>query len=62
MTVQDERRRLLGRVLQVAENERTRIAHDVHDGPVQQLAVLNYDVYRACKRIGDLLGRSRARR
>jgi len=62
VTVQDERRRLLGRVLQAAENERTRIAHDVHDGPVQQLAVLNYDVYRACKRIGDLLGRSRARR
>ena len=43
MTVQDERRRLLGRVLQAAEDERTRIAHDLHDGPVQQLAVLNYD-------------------
>jgi signal transduction histidine kinase len=57
VTVQDERRRLLGRVLQAAEDERTRIAHDLHDGPVQQLAVLNYDVYRARKRIGDLLGR-----
>jgi signal transduction histidine kinase len=56
VTVQDERRRLLGRVLQAAEDERTRIAHDLHDGPVQQLAVLNYDVYRARKRIGDLLG------
>jgi len=56
VTVQDERRRLLGRVLQAAEDERTRIAHDLHDGPVQQLAVLNYDVYRAHKRIGDLLG------
>jgi signal transduction histidine kinase len=55
--VQDERRRLLGRVLQAAEDERTRIAHDLHDGPVQQLAVLNYDIYRARKRIGDLLGR-----
>jgi signal transduction histidine kinase len=56
VTVQDERRRLLGRVLQAAEDERTRIAHDLHDGPVQQLAVLNYDVYRARKRIADLLG------
>jgi signal transduction histidine kinase len=57
VTVQDERRRLLGRVLQAAEDERTRIAHDLHDGPVQQLAVLNYDVYRARKRINELLGR-----
>jgi signal transduction histidine kinase len=57
VTVQDERRRLLGRVLQATEDERTRIAHDLHDGPVQQLAVLNYDVYRARKRIGELLGR-----
>ena len=57
VTVQDERRRLLGRVLQAAEDERTRIAHDLHDGPVQQLAVLNYDIYRARKRITDLLGR-----
>jgi signal transduction histidine kinase len=57
VTLQDERRRLLGRVLQAAEDERTRIAHDLHHGPVQQLAVLNYDVYRARKRIGELLGR-----
>jgi signal transduction histidine kinase len=57
VTVQDERRRLLGRVLQAAEDERTRIAHDLHDGPVQQLAMLNYDVYRARKRIADLQGR-----
>ena len=56
--MQDERRRLLGRVLQAAEDERTRIAHDLHDGPVQQLAVLNYDVYRARKRLADVLGRS----
>ena len=56
VTLQDERRHLLGRVLQAAEDERTRIAHDLHDGPVQQLAVLNYDIYRARKRIGDLLG------
>jgi signal transduction histidine kinase len=62
VTVQDERRRLLGRVLQAAEDERTRIAHDLHDGPVQQLAVLNYDVYRARKRIGDLLGSVAAER
>jgi len=58
VTVQDERRRLLGRVLQAAEDERTRIAHDLHDGPVQQLAVLNYDIYRARKRLADLVGRS----
>jgi signal transduction histidine kinase len=58
VTVQDERRRLLGRVLQAAEDERTRIAHDLHEGPVQQLAVLNCDVYRARKRLADLLGRA----
>ena len=58
VTVQDERRRLLGRVLQAAEDERTRIAHDLHDGPVQQLAVLNYDVYRARKRLAELMGRT----
>ena len=60
VTVQDERRRLLGRVLQAAEDERTRIAHDLHDGPVQQLAVLNYDIYRARKRLNQLLGRTEA--
>jgi signal transduction histidine kinase len=60
VTVQDERRRLLGRVLQAAEDERTRIAHDLHDGPVQQLAVLNYDIYRARKRLSELLGRTDA--
>jgi signal transduction histidine kinase len=60
VTVQDERRRLLGRVLQAAEDERTRIAHDLHDGPVQQLAVLNYDIFRARKRLNELLGRASA--
>jgi signal transduction histidine kinase len=58
VTVQDERRRLLGRVLQAAEDERTRIAHDLHDGPVQQLAVLNYDIFRARKRLAELAGRA----
>jgi signal transduction histidine kinase len=56
VTVQEERRRLLGRVLQAAEDERTRIAHDLHDGPVQQLAVLNYDIYRARKRLAEFTG------
>jgi signal transduction histidine kinase len=60
VTVQDERRRLLGRVLQAAEDERTRIAHDLHDGPVQQLAVLNYDVFRARKRLNEVLGKASA--
>ena len=58
VTVQDERRRLLGRVLQAAEDERARIAHDLHDGPVQQLAVLNYDIFRARKRPTELAGRA----
>jgi signal transduction histidine kinase len=40
------------------QDERTRIAHDLHDGPVQQLAVLNYEVYRARKRLSEVLGRS----
>ena len=56
--MQDERRRLLGRVLQAAEDERTGIAHDLHDGPVQRLAVLNYDIYRARKRLTELAGRA----
>jgi hypothetical protein len=62
VTVQDERRRLLGRVLQAAEDEHTRIAHDLHDGPVQQLAVPNYDIYRARQapgRPGRPIGRRR---
>lgn len=37
-----ERAQLLRRVLTVSENERRRIAHDLHDGAVQELAGVGY--------------------
>jgi signal transduction histidine kinase len=46
-----ERQRLLGRVLQAAEEERTRIASDLHDGPIQQLTALAIVAQRARRRL-----------
>jgi signal transduction histidine kinase len=53
-----ERRRLVRQVLQATESERTRIASDLHDGPIQQLAVLAYSVHRVRRRMarGDRPG------
>lgn len=37
---QAERERLIGRVVEVAEHERSRVAAELHDGPIQQLTAL----------------------
>ncbi|MGH2680728.1 MAG: GAF domain-containing sensor histidine kinase [Actinomycetota bacterium] len=38
--IDEQRRRLLEHVVRAAEEERTRIAHDIHDDPVQKLVAL----------------------
>jgi signal transduction histidine kinase len=53
VTRQQERKGLLARVLQATEEERTRIASDLHDGPVQQLAILSYNAHRARKQLSN---------
>jgi signal transduction histidine kinase len=52
VTRQHLRKGLLGQILQATEEERTRIASDLHDGPVQQLAVLSYSTHRARRQLG----------
>ena len=42
VVLQQERKRTSQRVLQVAEEERTRLAAELHDGPVQRLSALLY--------------------
>jgi signal transduction histidine kinase len=46
-----ERRRLLDRTVQAGEQERIHIAAELHDGPIQRLAVLSYDLERAKQRV-----------
>jgi signal transduction histidine kinase len=41
-----ERKRLLERVVQASEEERVRVAADLHDGPIQRLTSLGYTVER----------------
>ena len=38
--IDEQRRRLLEHVVRAAEDERTRIAHDIHDDPVQKMAAM----------------------
>jgi signal transduction histidine kinase len=61
VAAQAERRRALGQVIQATEDERTRISRDLHDGPVQQLAVLTYAVHGIKRRLGrgDMIGANR---
>jgi two-component system, NarL family, sensor kinase len=42
-----ERQRLLSRIVRATEEERTRIASDLHDGPIQQLTALGIVAQRA---------------
>jgi signal transduction histidine kinase len=51
VTRQHERKRMLSQVLQATEDERTRVATDLHDGPVQSLTVLSYTTHRARKQL-----------
>jgi signal transduction histidine kinase len=46
-----ERRRLLDRTVQAGEQERIHIAAQLHDGPIQRLSVLSYDLERARQRV-----------
>jgi signal transduction histidine kinase len=59
--LEDERKRLLERVLLASEEERVRIAADLHDGPIQQLAKVGFGLERARLRLergdtGEVMG------
>ena len=57
---QEERDRLLERTVEVAEHERIRLAMDLHDGPIQQLTVLAFNIDRLAGRLDrDELGGAR---
>ncbi len=47
VALQQERKRTSQRVLRVAEEERTRLAAELHDGPVQRLSALLYNAGQA---------------
>jgi signal transduction histidine kinase len=48
---EDERKRLLGRTLRAAEEERVKVAADLHDGPIQRLAALGYGLERSRRQL-----------
>ncbi|MGZ4417690.1 MAG: sensor histidine kinase [Gaiellaceae bacterium] len=57
---QKERAKLLARTVEVAEHERTRVAMDLHDGPIQKLTVLAFNLDRLARRIDrDEIGAAR---
>jgi PAS domain S-box-containing protein len=49
--IQRERTRLLARTVEVAEQERMRIATELHDGPIQKLTVVAFNLDRLGMRI-----------
>lgn len=65
--MQADRRELLDRTVRVAEEERSRVAADLHDGPIQRLAALMFLLDRTGLRVerddlpgaGELLDRAR---
>jgi signal transduction histidine kinase len=56
MAVQHERRRAAIQVVQASDQERVKLAADLHDGPVQEVAMLSYTAHmvRAQLARGDL--------
>jgi signal transduction histidine kinase len=48
---QEERERALTKVLEAAQQERIRLAADLHDGPVQELTALSYGLERVDRRL-----------
>ncbi len=50
---QRERERLLQRAIDSSDRERRRIAGDLHDGPVQELAGLSMRLSASAERVGD---------
>jgi signal transduction histidine kinase len=51
VAMQAERKRAMQRVLRATEQERIRLAADLHDGPVQELTALRYGLTRARNRV-----------
>ena len=51
VAMQAERKRAMQTVLRATEQERIRLAADLHDGPVQELTALRYGLTRARNRI-----------
>jgi hypothetical protein len=51
VAMQTERKRAMQTVLRATEQERVRLAADLHDGPVQELTALRYGLTRARNRI-----------
>jgi signal transduction histidine kinase len=51
VALQAERKRAMQRVLRATEQERIRLAADLHDGPVQELTALRYGLTRARNRV-----------
>jgi signal transduction histidine kinase len=51
VAVQSERKRVMQTVLRATEQERLRLAADLHDGPVQELTALRYSLNRARTRV-----------
>jgi signal transduction histidine kinase len=48
---QQEREQLLRRTIEASECERRRIARDLHDGPVQELAGVSYTLTAASEQV-----------
>ncbi|HEV8425882.1 MAG TPA: sensor histidine kinase [Actinomycetes bacterium] len=48
---QEERERALTKVLDAAQQERVRLAADLHDGPVQELTAMTYGLERVDRRL-----------
>ena len=48
---QEERERALTKVLEAAQQERIRLAADLHDGPVQELTAMSYGLERVDRRL-----------
>jgi signal transduction histidine kinase len=48
---QEERQRAITKVLQAAQQERIRLAADLHDGPVQELTAMSYGLERVDRRL-----------
>jgi signal transduction histidine kinase len=51
IAVQHERRRAAIQIVQAGDQERIKLAADLHDGPVQQVAMLTYTVHIARKQL-----------
>src|SRR5205823_9769222 len=49
--LQTQRARLLDKAVQAAEDERTRLAAELHDGPIQRLSAVSYGLERVRLRL-----------